>query len=192
MRTYTEKRSTMKTKDENVLSDTISIIHSMCELPKEYVDYRKAVENNLVSLIMKLDECLRSMLGDKLESVIRNEDKMIEETCLIQYYYIDEYNHKNVISIGTDARMELGDVADEDPDVYVNICIGKFQKDLYDEYIAHPMIGGTFCIRDNKIYRCEWGNISDSYNDNLSDEEVFQKYEKIINAIDCIDLEVTK
>ena len=175
----------MKIKDENVLSDTISIIHSMCELPKEYVDYRKAVENNIVSLIMKLDECLRSMLGDKLESVIRNEGKKIEETSLIEYHYIDEYDHKNVVSIGTDARTELGDVADEDPEVHVHICIAKFQKDIFDdEYVAHPMIGTVFCIRDNKIYRCEWDNMSNSYNDNLSDEEVFQKYGKFINAFD--------
>ena len=180
----------MKIKDENVLSDTISIIHSMCELPKEYVDYRKAVENNIVSLIMKLDECLRSVLGDKLESVIRNEGNKIEETRFIEYHYIDEYNHKNVVYIGTDARTELGDVADEDPAIYVNICIAKFQKDIFDDvYVAHPMMGGAFCIRDIKIYRCEWDNMSDSYNDNLSDEEVFQKYEKITNAIDCIDLE---
>lgn len=180
----------MKTKDENVLSDTISIIHSMCELPKEYVDYRKAVENNLVSLIMKLDECLKSMLGDKLESVIRNEDKKIEETRLIEYHYIDEYNHKNVISIGTDARIVLGDVYDEEPEVDVSIGIAEFRKDIFDdEYIAHPMIGRFFCIRNNTIYRCEWENISDSYNDNLSDEELFQKYEKFTNAIDRIDLE---
>lgn len=161
-------------------------IHSMFEIPQEYVEYRKDLENNVAHLFTTLDNCLHITLGRDLEKVINNID---EETDLIQYYFNDKNGCKHCVSIGTDARSQSQDIGDPEPVVQVNLCISEYRYDRYwDMYEFHPMISTCFSIDNMKIISDCWYNISDSRSDNLSDEDVRNRYCTLIDAINALNI----